>query len=229
MRAIIFAAGKGERMRPLTDHTPKPLLTVNGKPLIDFHLEKLANAGFTQVIINLAYKGQMIKDYCGNGERYGLKIEYSEEGLEPLETGGALNLCLPWFNGECFAMVSADVYSALNYNQLATDLIALSSSNNLAQLILVQNPAHHPKGDFSLCQKQLSRAPGQTFTYSGIGVANPQLIAAFPDRCHRFPLRDAIFYWLEKNKIGGSVFAGSWSDVGTPERLKSLNKISLHG
>ena len=222
MKAIIFAAGKGERMRPLTDHTPKPLLTIKGKPLIDFHLEKLAHAGFSQVIINLSYKSEMIKQYCGDGSRYGLAIDYSEEGPEPLETGGALNLCLPWFADECFAMVSADIYSDLDYSTLAGDLHALKTSECLATLTLVNNPTHNAKGDFSISKNLLCDKKEHTFTYSGLGVATPKIISLFPDRAARFPLRDALYYWRDKQKISANVFTGNWSGVGNPEKLAEL-------
>ncbi|BFM12971.1 nucleotidyltransferase family protein [Simiduia litorea] len=222
MKAIIFAAGKGERMRPLTDQTPKPLLTVNGKALIDFHLEKLAKAGFSQVIINLAYKGEMIKHHCGNGHRYGLAIEYSEEGPEPLETGGALNLCLPWFQNQCFAMISADIYCNFDYVNLAQRIRDLESIDAQANLALVANPDHNPKGDFSLQHDTLRLAHQQTYTYSGIGVAKPTLIDHFPLKRQRFPLREAFYYWLDKSKVHGYLCSGFWSDVGTPARLEAL-------
>ncbi|MDN3637248.1 nucleotidyltransferase family protein [Simiduia curdlanivorans] len=222
MKAIIFAAGKGERMRPLTDHTPKPLLTINGKPLIDFHLEKLAQAGFNQVIINLAYKGEMIKSHCGNGSRYGVAIEYSDEGPEPLETGGALNLCLPWFQNQCFAMISADIFCHFDYANLAQRITDLANSDAQANLALVANPAHNPKGDFSLQKATLCLAQQHTYTYSGLGVAKPTFIDQFPLKRQRFPLREAIYFWLESGKVYGYLCDDFWSDVGTPARLEAL-------
>lgn len=222
MRAMILAAGRGERMRPLTDHTPKPLLQVQGVALIDHHLSKLAQAGFTQVLINLAYLGHLIRAHCGNGERYGLAISYSEEGPEPLETGGALNHCLAWFDAQPFAMVSADVYSSLDYRLLADATGQLAHRDLQAELVLTHNPEHHPDGDFGLKQGRLSRSQTPRFTYTGLGCAKPSLIDQFPGRQLRFPLRDALNYWLERGKVGGQLFAGQWTDVGTPARLAAL-------
>lgn len=222
MKAIIFAAGKGERMRPLTEHTPKPLLTVRGKTLIDYHLEKLSAAGFTDVMINLSYKGDLIKAHCGSGERHNLRIRYSEEGPEPLETGGALNLCMDWFDHEPFAMIAADVYSEIDYSLLAQHLDHLKASAFVAQLILVDNPKHHPQGDFSLDLNTLIAPMDDTYTYSGIAVAKPSLIADFPERKQRFALREALWYWLSQRRLAGSLHTGPWSDVGTPERLNAL-------
>ncbi|MBB3167267.1 nucleotidyltransferase family protein [Simiduia aestuariiviva] len=222
MKAFVFAAGKGTRMRPLTDHTPKPLLTVDGKPLIDYHLEKLAAAGFTEVMINLSYLGDQIRAHCGNGHRYGLSIDYSEEGPEPLETGGALAHCLPWFDGESFAMISADVVADLDYEILARSVETLAQRGLQAELVLTHNPSHHPQGDFGLRAGCLTLQATPRHTYTGIGTATAQFIAEFPERRERFPLREALHFWLVQAKVGGLLHRGQWCDVGTPERLAAI-------
>lgn len=225
MQALIFAAGKGERMRPLTDRTPKPLLQINGKALIDYHLEKLAGAGFARVLINLAHLADAIEQHCGNGSRYGLHIDYSFEGAEPLETGGAISHAMEWFDTRPFAAISADVYTDLPFSQLAQTLPAFNESDALARLWLVNNPAHHPSGDFHLQQKLnlLDRTHQPRLTYSGISLLKPQLIETFPDRRERFPLRDALFWAMRHQQLTGQLWPGEWSDVGTPERLAKLN------
>lgn len=220
---MVLAAGLGSRMRPLTDRLPKPLLTVAGKPLIDWHLEKLAQAGFNQVLINLAYLGPLIRQHCGDGSRYGLVIDYSDEGPEPLETGGALNLALPWFGQQAFALISADVFSDLDYRQLAARMPTFSDSDNQAELILVDNPPHHPRGDFALTGNKICAPTETNLTYSGIALVKPALIGQFPGRCQRFPLRDALAHWRELGQLSGWHYPGQWSDVGTPERLAELN------
>lgn len=220
---MLLAAGLGNRMRPLTDSLPKPLLSVAGKPLIDWQLEKLAQAGFQQLLINLAYRGAQIRQHCGDGRRYGLAIDYSEEGAEPLETGGAINLALPWFKGDAFALISADVFCDLDYGQLAERLPAFRASANQAELMLVNNPAHHPQGDFALAGDRVLAPAAENLTYSGIALVKPALVADFPGRCARFPLRDALAYWRELDQLSGWHYPGQWSDVGTPERLAALN------
>lgn len=221
MQALIFAAGKGERMRPLTDHTPKPLLQVNGKALIDYHLEKLAEAGFTRVLINLAYLADTIEQHCGTGRRYGLHIDYSHEGPEPFETGGAIHHALPWFQDKAFAAISADVFTDLPFAQLTQALTAFTQCDALAHLWLVNNPAHHPAGDFHLQQNLLDRSHQPRLTYSGISLLKPRLIERFPERRERFPLRDALFWAMQHQQLTGQHWPGMWSDVGTPERLEA--------
>lgn len=222
MKAFVFAAGKGERMRPLTDRTPKPLLTVNGKALIDYHLEKLAAAGFSQVMINLSYLGAQIRNHCGDGSQYGLAIQYSQEGPEPLETGGALNHCLDWIDGDAFAMISTDAYCDLEYTALAHSLSSLSRRELAAELVLTNNPEHHPNGDFGIAGGKLSRTATPRYTYTGLGCATARFIADYPGRQVRFPLRDALNYWLDRHAIGAVFHQGVWVDVGTPTRLAGL-------
>ncbi|UTA48603.1 nucleotidyltransferase family protein [Simiduia sp. 21SJ11W-1] len=221
MKAFVFAAGKGERMRPLTDHTPKPLLTVNGKALIDYHLEKLAAAGFSQAMINLSYLGDQIRNHCGNGGRYGLRLHYSDEGPEPLETGGALNQCLDWLAGDAFAMISTDAYTDLPYNLLAQSLQSLQARGLCAELVLAANPPHNPDGDFGLAQGLINTLPPR-YTYTGLGTARFDFINDYPGRQARFPIRDALQHWQRLHKLGGFVHRGLWQDVGTPERLAAL-------
>ena len=223
MRALIFAAGKGERMRPLTDRLPKPLLTVANRALIDYHLEKLATAGFRQVLINTAYLADQIHAHCGDGSRWGLAIEYSYEGPEPLETGGAVRHALSWFDNEPFAMISADVFCDLDFRQLASTMGPFAASDNLAHLWLTHNPVHHPEGDFHLTRGALDRTGQPRHTYTGVGLAKPTLVTRFSNAREKFPLREALFQAMDSGLLAGSFYDGPWSDVGTPERLQTLN------
>lgn len=213
MKAFILAAGRGERMRPLTDHNPKPLLKVRGKPLIEWHLEKLAAAGVKQVVINLGWLGEKISAHLGDGERFGLQIRYSDEGWPALETGGGLHRALPLLDDEAFLLVNGDVFTALPF--------ALSPlpQQRLAHLVLVPNPAQHPRGDFAL-QDGLVVDSEPRLTYSGIALLHPQLF----DGCTpgAFPLAPLLRRAMRTGQVSGERYDGPWSDVGTPERLQAL-------
>ncbi len=218
MKAMILAAGKGERMRPLTLHTPKPLIPVAGVPLIEYHLRALAAAGFKEVVINHAWLGQQIEDYLGDGAQFGLHIVYSPEG-EPLETGGGIFRALPLLGSEPFLVVNGDVWTSYDFHVVPRTL------NGLAHLVMIDNPAHHPTGDFTLRDGQLSDAqPGAaTLTYSGIAVLAPALFAGCQPGAFKLAplLREAML----AGQVSGEHFSGHWVDVGTHERLTEVEQL----
>jgi MurNAc alpha-1-phosphate uridylyltransferase len=212
---MLLAAGRGERMRPLTDHTPKPLLEVAGKPLIAWHLQRLAQAGIRDVVINLSWLGETIAAALGDGSRHGVRIEYSREPWPALETGGGIRQALPLLGSEPFLLVNGDVYTDVDFTSLEL------ARNDLAQLVLVPNPEHHPRGDFWLEGARISGAGTQRLTYSGIAVLRPELLASAEPG--RFPLLPWLLKALEAGKLGGQRHDGLWIDVGTPERLAELD------
>jgi N-acetyl-alpha-D-muramate 1-phosphate uridylyltransferase len=216
MRAMLLAAGRGERLRPLTDHTPKPLLQVRGKPLIEWHLEALARAGVREVVINLAWLGGLIRTAVGGGERFGLRIAYSEEPEGALETGGGIFQALPLLGDGPFLVVNADTCTDIDFRRLTI------AAGALAHLVLVPNPGHHPRGDFSL-QDGLVRESGEPrYTYSGIGLYRAELFAASAPG--RFPLLPLLRAAIAAGRLRGELYAGEWTDVGTVERLEALNR-----
>jgi len=214
MKAMLLAAGRGERMRPLTDLTPKPLLQVGGQPLIAWHLHKLARAGIREVVINLSWLGEQIRAALGQGEAYGLDIVYSQEPWPPLETGGGLLQALPLLGAEPFLLVNGDVYTDIDFAALRIDADAL------AQLVLVPNPPHHAAGDFLLQAGRIDARVGESLTYSGIGVLRPELFAGCSPG--RFPLLPLLQRARAAGRLGGQKHAGLWLDIGTPERLAAL-------
>lgn len=218
MKAMILAAGKGERMRPLTLRTPKPLLPVAGIPLIEYHLQALAKAGVEEVVINHAWLGQQIEDALGDGSRFCLGIRYSAEG-EPLETAGGILKALPLLGSEPFVLVNGDVFTDYDFNTLHAPL------KGLAHLVLVDNPEHHPDGDFVLYEGEVrAQAHGQLrLTYSGIAVLHPQLFDGCPPGPHKLaPLyRNA----MALGQVSGEHFQGLWVDVGTHERLAEAERL----
>ncbi len=223
MKAMILAAGKGERLRPLTLHTPKPLVRVGGVPLIEFHVRALAAAGFRELVINHAWLGQQIEDYLGDGARFGLSIRYSAEG-EPLETGGGIFRALPLLGDEPFLIVNGDIWSDIDFTCLRQPL------TGLAHLLLVDNPAHHPAGDFQLCDGRVSdAAAGQAsldrpcLTYSGIAVLHPQLFAGC--QAGAFKLAPLLRQAMADGRVTGEHFHGRWVDVGTRERLAEVEQL----
>lgn len=221
-RAMILAAGKGERMRPLTDACPKPLLRVKGKALIEHTLAKIKQAGIRDCVINVSYLGRMIEDYLGDGSRYDLNIQYSRED-QPLETGGGIAraMSLLCANDENpFVLVNSDVWCDFDLSSLT----AILKQNHLAHLVLVKNPAHNPKGDFALhgnTVKQMVEGE-QSFTYSGIAVIHPQLFKRYQPDKEKFPLRDLLLQAMLQHEVSGEIYPGDWVDVGTPERLQEL-------
>ncbi len=214
--AMILAAGRGERMRPLTDTTPKPLLQVAGKPLIQYHVEALAKAGIQQVVINHAHLGAQIVAFLGSGERWGVSITYSAEPPGALETGGGIFQALPLLGSNPFWVVNGDVWTDYGFEPI------LLSSDALAHLVMVDNPVQHPTGDFVLgSEGRLTDDEGVRFTYSGIGLYRPEL---FTD-CSAgiFPLAPLLRKAIAQDLVTGEHFTGRWSDVGTPQRLAALD------
>jgi len=218
MKAMILAAGKGERMRPLTLHTPKPLVRAAGKPLIEYHLEALARAGIREVVINHAWLGQQIENHLGNGSRYGLVISYSPEG-EPLETGGGIFKALPLLGDAPFILVNGDVWTDYDFAGLNAPL------PGLAHLVLVDNPGHHGRGDFRLADGWVSDgddAPG-TLTFSGISVLDPALFAGCQPGA--FKLAPLLRSAMAEGRVSGEHYVGHWFDVGTLERLAEVERL----
>ncbi|MFP3850972.1 N-acetylmuramate alpha-1-phosphate uridylyltransferase MurU [Pseudomonas sp. W5-01] len=217
MKAMILAAGKGERLRPLTLHTPKPLVRAGGVPLIEYHLRAIKAAGVEDVVINHAWLGQQIEDHLGDGRLWGLNIRYSPEG-EPLETGGGIFRALPLLGDEPFILVNGDIWVDFDFSSLTKPL------KGLAHLVLVDNPPHHPAGDFALVDGQVhDDAARPRLTYSGIAVLHPQLFAGCSGGAFKLAplLRDA----MEKSLVTGERFAGRWVDVGTHERLAEVEQM----
>jgi N-acetyl-alpha-D-muramate 1-phosphate uridylyltransferase len=211
---MILAAGRGERMRPLTDRQPKPLLLVRGKPLIVHHLEQLARGGVREVVINLAWLGEQIRAALGDGHAFGVSIEYSDEGARALETGGGIFKALPRLGTEPFLVVNGDVYTDFDFTTLRIEADAW------AHLLLVPNPAHHAGGDFALEQGRVRSQGSPRWTYAGIGLYRAQLF----DGCRPgpFPLLPLLLRAIEARRLCGEVYTGQWSDVGTLERLEAL-------
>ena len=216
MKAMILAAGRGERLRPLTDHTPKPLLEVRGKALIVWHLEALARAGVHEVIINLAWLGARIRAALGTGERCGLTVHYSQEPPGALEAGGGIHQALPLLGAAPFIVVNGDTYTDFDFADLRI------AARSLAHLVLVPNPLQHPRGDFSLLHDDVLDEGAARFTYSGIGLYRPEFFAACAPG--RFPLLPLLRQASAARRLQGEVYRGRWEDVGTPERLAALNE-----
>lgn len=215
MKAMILAAGRGERLRPLTDRTPKPLIEVGDQPLIAHHLNKLARAGVGEVVINLAWLGQQIRDAVGDGRRFGLQVRYSAEPEGALETAGGMIQALPLLGDQPFIMISADVFCDFPLEQLSTiDL------NHLGHLVMVSNPSHHPDGDFALDGSGKLVRDHPALTFSGIALLHPRIFSGWPPG--RLPLRPVLEKALEAGLITGQHHAGLWSDVGTLDRLADI-------
>lgn len=212
---MLLAAGRGERMRPLTDATPKPLLSVAGRPLVTWHLSRLAAAGILDVVINLSWLGEQIASALGDGSDFGVRIQYSREPWPALETGGGIRQALPLLGDEPFLLVNGDVYTDVDFRSLRL------APGDLAQLVLVPNPPHHPRGDFDLAGGRITVEPGERLTYSGIGVLHPSLLSAAEPG--RFPLLPWLLRAREAGRLGGQRHDGLWIDVGTPERLAALD------
>lgn len=218
MKAMILAAGKGERLRPLTLHTPKPLVRAAGVPLIEYHLRALAAAGFSELVINHAWLGQQIEDHLGDGSRFGVSVRYSPEG-EALETGGGIFKALPLLGDEPFLVVNGDIFTDYAFAQLRKPLAGL------AHLVLVDNPAHHPQGDFLLAGGQVSdgQGAGERLTYSGLAVLSPQLFEGCEPGA--FKLAALLRQAMARGLVSGERHAGRWIDVGTHERLADVERV----
>ena len=213
---MILAAGRGERMRPLTDRTPKPLLPVAGKPLIVWHLERLARAGCRRIVINIAHLGEHIEALLGDGDAWGLEIRYSSEPPGALETAGGIAQALPLLGDEPFLVVNGDIYCDFDFATLPA-----LGSGDLAHLVLVDNPAHHRQGDFALDSNRVAN-DGQRLTFAGIGVYRPQLFAAIAAG-ERAKLAPLLTQAIDEGHVSGQMHRGRWVDVGTPERLAALD------
>ena len=211
-RAMIFAAGRGERMRPLTDATPKPLLRVGGKMLIEHHLEKLAAIGIDEVVVNISHLAEQFPAALGDGSRWKLRILYSHEGPAPLETGGGIKRALPLLGDAPFIGVSADIVSDYDYAQLPRE------PDGLAHLVMVPNPDFHPRGDFFLDGTRLNEdGAGERLTFGNIGVYRPELVANEPSE--RFKLLPMYQRAMRERRLPGERFDGFWHNVGTPQQL----------
>jgi len=225
---MILAAGRGERMRPLTDHTPKPLLAVGGKPLIVWHLERLRAAGFAHIVINHAHLGEQIEAALGNGAAFGVSIEYSREGTA-LETAGGIATALPLIDAEVFAVVNGDIYCEYDFSRLAEPMARLAAGHDQAHLVLVDNPPHHPQGDFVLDAGRVHNTDSPLFalrsrlTFSGIGVYHRALFAHTPAG-EKAPLAPLLRRAIDAGRASGEHYAGRWEDVGTPARLNALDE-----
>ncbi|ESS73129.1 nucleotidyl transferase [Methyloglobulus morosus KoM1] len=217
MKAMILAAGRGERMRPLTDSTPKPLLPVAGKPLILHTISQLVSAGFTEIVINHARFGQQIEDKLDDGKAFGANIAYSPEGDEPLETAGGIINALPLLGNDPFLVVNGDIATDFPFAELK------KASLDLIHLVMVDNPTHHAKGDFGLRSSgQLTDNDAQRYTFSGIGVYHPDLfINTLPGKRKLLPL---LLEAIAAKKATGQHYSGFWMDIGTPERLDELDR-----
>jgi len=227
MKALIFAAGLGERMRPLTDHTPKPLLQVGGKPLIVWHLEKLAALGVREIIINTSWLAGQFPAQLGDGRYWGVHLMYSHEGDLPLDTGGGMLNALPLLGGAPFIAVNGDIWTDFDFAHLPRE------PEGLAHLVMVDNPAHHPTGDFHLhANGRLDADGAQTLTFSGVGVYRPELLEHWRSVIDshpgadtippRFPLAPLLRTAMARAQISGEHHRGTWMDVGTPKRLQHL-------
>lgn len=228
MRALVFAAGKGERMRPLTEHTPKPLLEAGGKALLVWHLEKLAAIGVREVVVNISWLADCFEPALGDGSCWGLRLHYSHEGAEPLETGGGMHKALALLGDAPFLAVNGDIWADYDFSRLP------STPEGMAHLVMVDNPSQHPRGDFHLdASGQLHDGGSPTLTFSGIGLYRPDILKGWrkvigdatgvelnPPRFKLAPLLKAA---MAKDQVSGEHHRGRWTDVGTPERLARLD------
>ncbi len=219
LKAMILAAGRGERLRPLTDRVPKPLLEVGGQPLLAWHILALRTAGCSELVINLGHLGARIRTYCGCGERFGVTVHYSQEPPGALETGGGIQQALPLLGPDPFVVVNGDVWT----DYPLADLPA--QPGGLAHLVLVDNPAHHPAGDFALRAGRVTLDSEPRLTFAGISVLRPGLFAGWRPGC--FPLAPLLAAAAASGQVGGEHYRGRWYDVGTPARLQQVD-TELH-
>jgi MurNAc alpha-1-phosphate uridylyltransferase len=212
---MILAAGRGERLRPMTDTTPKPLLRVHGQPLIERHVMGLAGAGIERIVINLAWLGSQIREYLGDGARYGVTIVYSEEQPRALDTAGGIFRALPHLDPGPFAVVNGDIYTNFPFQTLRL------AADRDAHLVLVPNPPQHPRGDFGLEQGLALSSAASQYTFSGIAVYRSAFFAGCADGV--FPLKPLLLRSMAAKRCSGELYTGVWEDVGTAERLSALN------
>jgi MurNAc alpha-1-phosphate uridylyltransferase len=218
MKAMILAAGRGERMRPLTDKLPKPLLPIAGKPLIVHHIERLAEAGFRELVINHAHLGELIESGLGDGSAWGVEIRYSPEAVA-LETGGGIFQALHLLGEEPFLVVNGDIWCDFDFSQIAL------KPQDMAHLVLVPNPEHHQQGDFQLQRGRVSQGRERRLTFSGIGVYDPRLFTTCKPCA--FPLAPLLREAMQSGLVSGECYDGVWMDIGTPQRLMQLQQILL--
>jgi MurNAc alpha-1-phosphate uridylyltransferase len=219
MKVMILAAGRGERMGYLTQNCPKPLLKVKGRCLIDWHLIKLCDAGFKDVVINVAYLSKEIIEFVGDGSKWGLNISISEEG-QALETAGGIKKAIKYLGDEPFAVINADIFSDYNYKNLKNRSL---QSKSMGHLVLVNNPEHNPKGDFGIMDDGiLTMNSERPLTFSGIAIYDPKFFSELAEG-NKIKLAPMLEIAINKKCIQGELFDGLWSDVGTPERLNMIN------
>jgi MurNAc alpha-1-phosphate uridylyltransferase len=217
MKAMILAAGYGKRLRPLTDHTPKPLVKVGDQALIDYHLKKLASAGISEIVVNLGHLGAKIPEALGNGSDRGLKIQYSDEGPDPLETGGGLTKALPLLGEETFLVVNGDVWCDLDFGSIPRSL----EDGDDALLYLVPRPAWRTSGDFSLTTEgRVIEAEEPELLYAGIALYHPRILHGA--KVEKFSIVPRLRAAIAENRVAGILHEGVWDDVGTPERLEAI-------
>jgi MurNAc alpha-1-phosphate uridylyltransferase len=222
MKVMLLAAGVGERMRPLTNHTPKPLLEVGEIPLIEHHIRRLAAFGLHELVINVSHLGQQIMDYCGDGQRWGVSISYSPEPC-PLETAGGIIKALKLLGDSPFMVVNGDVWTDYPFERLLHQEV--DANTNYAHLVFVDNPAQHPLGDYAMDASgavSLKDPNAKGYTYAGFGVYSPRFFSAEPQR--KLALRPLLDRAIQAGRVSGEYYAGEWVDVGTPRRLKILDQ-----
>ena len=207
-------------MRPLTDDTPKPLLRIGGQTLIEHHIHALAQAGFTELVINHAHLGEQIVAALGDGDAYGVEIRYSAETPPALETGGGIFNALPLLGEDPFLVLNADIWTDFPLSELPEQI------EGLAHLVLVDNPEHHAQGDFSLSAGQVSQRGPAMLTFGGIGVYSPELFSGCT--AGAFPLAPLLRQAMDENRVSGEHYQGSWFDIGTPERLEAVNRVVIN-
>ena len=219
MKAMILAAGRGERLRPITDTLPKPLVKVRGKPLIAWHLERLSAAGFREIVINVSHLGDLVEGAVGDGHGWGLRVAWSRE-TAPLETAGGIAQALGLLGPAPFLLVNADVFCAVSFSALRR----IKLDTRLGHLVMVPNPTFRPEGDFSLSEGRIGSGATPRYTYAGISVLSPSIVGNVVPGS-KAPLGPLLRRAADGGFLGGELYSGGWSDVGTPERLAELNRV----
>ena len=219
MKAMILAAGRGERLRPLTERLPKPLVEAGGKALIDWHLERLAAAGCREAVINVSHLAEQVLAHVGDGARYGLRIAWSREA-EPLETAGGIANAAPLLGAAPFLLVNCDIYCEYDFSALKE----ISLGENRAHIVLVPNPPQHPAGDFTLASGMVGNGPAPRYTYAGVAVVSPSLVSGVTPG-DKVPLGPLLRQAAGERRLSGELFRGVWTDVGTAERLAELRTL----
>ncbi|MDG0968885.1 MAG: nucleotidyltransferase family protein [Porticoccaceae bacterium] len=217
MKAMILAAGFGARLRPLTDQTPKPLLVVGGKPLLQWHIESLIRSGITEVVVNISWLAEKIEDYFGDGSKFGIKIMWSRED-QPLETGGGILKALPLLGESPFVLVNADIWSDID---IADVVDSYKDSARFAHLVMVNNPPHNDRGDFSFEENQIGFGQPR-LTFSGVSILSPRLFSMYPQKTLAYPLRDLLKPAILEEQVSSFLHTGDWFDIGTIGRYNAL-------